>query len=88
MTLKQLTYFLEIAKMKNFTKAAANLYISQSALSKTVKAMESELGVQLIDRTVNHFKLTPEGEIFLSEGPYRHKKYKFRTGGPLWKPRH
>ena len=53
MTLKQLTYFLEIAKMKNFTKAAANLYISQSALSKTVKAMESELGVNLIDRTVN-----------------------------------
>lgn len=68
MTLKQLTYFLEIAKMKNFTKAAANLYISQSALSKTVKAMESELGVQLIDRTVNHFKLTPEGEIFYQKG--------------------
>ena len=68
MTLKQLTYFLEIAKMRNFTKAAANLYISQSALSKTVKAMESELGVQLIDRTVNHFKLTPEGEIFYQMG--------------------
>ena len=68
MTLKQLTYFLEIAKMKNFTKAAANLYISQSALSKTVKAMESELGVQLVDRTVNHFKLTPEGEIFYQKG--------------------
>lgn len=68
MTLKQLTYFLEIAKMKNFTKAAANLYISQSALSKTVKAMECELGVQLIDRTVNHFKLTPEGEIFYQKG--------------------
>lgn len=68
MTLKQLTYFLEIAKMRNFTKAAANLYISQSALSKTVKAMESELGVQLIDKTVNHFKLTPEGEIFYQKG--------------------
>ena len=68
MTLKQLTYFLEIAKMRNFTKAAANLYISQSALSKTVKAMECELGVQLIDRTVNHFKLTPEGEIFYQKG--------------------
>ena len=68
MTLKQLTYFLEIAKMRNFTKAAANLYISQSALSKTVKAMEFELGVQLIDRTVNHFKLTPEGEIFYQKG--------------------
>ena len=68
MTLKQLTYFLEIAKMKNFTKAAANLYISQSALSKTVKVMESELGVQLIDRTVNDFKLTPEGEIFYQKG--------------------
>lgn len=68
MTLKQLTYFLEIAKMRNFTKAAANLYISQSALSKTVKSMECELGVQLIDRTVNHFKLTPEGEIFYQKG--------------------
>ena len=68
MTIKQLTYFLEIARMKNFTKAAANLYISQSALSKTVKMMESELGVQLVDRTVNHFKLTPEGEILYQKG--------------------
>lgn len=68
MTIKQLTYFLEIAKMENFTKAAANLYISQSALSKTVKMMEMELGVQLIDRTVNHFKLTPEGEILYQKG--------------------
>lgn len=68
MTIKQLTYFLEIARMKNFTKAAANLYISQSALSKTVKMMESELGVQLVDRTVNHFKLTPEGEILHQKG--------------------
>ena len=74
MTLKQLTYFLEIAKMKNFTKAAANLYISQSALSKTVKAMESELGVNLIDRTVNHFKLTPEGEILYQRGLISLKK--------------
>ena len=70
MTLKQLTYFLEIAKMKNFTKAAANLYISQSALSKTVKAMESELGVNLIDRTVNHFKLTARGRDTLSKRSY------------------
>ena len=74
MTIKQLTYFLEIARMKNFTKAAANLYISQSALSKTVKMMESELGVQLIDRTVNHFRLTPEGEILYQKGLVSLKK--------------
>lgn len=81
MTIKQLTYFLEIAKMKNFTKAAENLYISQSALSKTVKTIESELGVQLIDRTVNHFKLTPEGEILYQKGLITLKKINSELDG-------
>lgn len=74
MTIKQLTYFIEIAKIGNFTKAASSLFISQSALSKTVKNLESELGVQLIDRAVNHFKLTPEGEILYQRGLVALKK--------------
>lgn len=65
---KQLTYFIEVVKQKSFTKAAERLYLCQSALSKTIKLMENELGVQLIDRTSRSFKLTPEGTIFYENG--------------------
>ena len=68
MNIKQLTYFIEIAKRKSFTKAANELYISQSALSKTVKMLESQLEVQLIDRASKTFKLTDEGQILFEKG--------------------
>ena len=51
MNLKQLTYFVALAKNQNFTTAANELFICQSALSKTIKAMEEDLNVQLVDRT-------------------------------------
>ncbi len=68
MNIKQLNYFVEVAKQKSFTKASGNLYICQSALSKTIKQLEGDLGVQLIDRTAKTFKLTPEGKIFYENG--------------------
>ena len=42
MNLKQLTYFVALAKNQNFTTAANELFICQSALSKTIKAMEED----------------------------------------------
>lgn len=68
MNLKHLSYFVEIAKRESFTKAADDIYVSQSALSKAVKSLEQELGVILIDRTSKSFNLTEEGNILLKEG--------------------
>lgn len=64
MNIRYLTYFVEVAKEKNFTRAANNLHLSQPALSKVMKNLELDLGVSLIDRTAKHFKLTDQGEIF------------------------
>ncbi len=63
MNLKQLSWFMELVKSGNFTKAAKKLYIDQSTLSKGIKAMEMDMGVPLVDRTANCFRLTPQGEI-------------------------
>ena len=68
MNIKSLTYFIEVAKEKSFTKAAKNLFVCQSALSKSIKNFEFELDITLIDRTSKEFKLTPEGEIFYENG--------------------
>ena len=44
-------YVYEIYKEKSFSKAAANLYISQPALSATIRKIESQLGYQIFDRS-------------------------------------
>lgn len=64
MTLNQLRYFVEIVRQEHFTKAAERLFISQSALSKSVKSLEEEFQVKLIDRDMKNFALTHEGKIF------------------------
>lgn len=50
MTIQQLIYFREIAKTKHFTRAAENLYVSQSGLSNAILALEKELGISLFIR--------------------------------------
>ena len=63
MTLAQLIYFMEIAKTKNFTAAASNLYVSQSSLSYAIHELESELDVPLFVRRPNKkIELTMYGE--------------------------
>ena len=47
---RQLEYFAETVKLKSFTKAANKLFVTQSALSKAIQSLESELGTVLIDR--------------------------------------
>lgn len=64
MNLNQLEYFIELADQKNFTKAAEDLFVSQSTISKSIRALEEEYGVTLIDRNAKKFQLTTEGEIF------------------------
>ncbi len=68
MNIRQLTYFVEVCKHQSFTRAAEALFVTQSALSKMIKQLEGELGVQLVDRTSKPFKLTTEGSILYERG--------------------
>jgi DNA-binding transcriptional LysR family regulator len=65
MTYSQVHYFLTIEGSRSFSHAAEELFISQSSLSKQIKALEEELGVQLFIRTSSRVDLTPAGEYFL-----------------------
>ena len=58
-------YFSEVAKILNFSKAAENLFITQSALSRCIQKLENELGVKLLERDKHEVKVTPAGEVLL-----------------------
>lgn len=65
MTIEQLQYFMAIIKYKNFSTAAEECYISQSSLSKQIKALEKELGgVALFDRNTKKLDITYAGKEF------------------------
>ncbi len=68
MELRQIYYVLEIAKHKNFTKAAEALYTTQPNLSKQVNSLEQELGVKLFFRSQHSVALTKDGERFCRHG--------------------
>src|SRR3954470_2295666 len=57
-----LSYFLEIAKYRNFGRAGAELGISASALSHALRGLEERLGVRLLNRTSRSVTLTAAGE--------------------------
>lgn len=62
MELRQLEYFRELCRHKSISAAARSLYISQQGLSKSVAALERELGVTLVERDGGGLRLTEEGE--------------------------
>ncbi len=62
MNLESLEYFLYIAKYQNMTRAANYFYVSQSTLSRQIKSLESELGVQLFKRS-KVIELTEAGKV-------------------------
>ena len=64
MLLRQMRYFAAVADCGSFTEAAARCYISQSAISQQIRALEQELGTPLIHRENRRFSLTPAGELF------------------------
>jgi DNA-binding transcriptional LysR family regulator len=66
--LKDLRYFIEVVNYGSFTKAAANTYVSQPTLSKSLKKLESELKVELFERSTRNLKLTDAGEIVYKQG--------------------
>ncbi|GGB57580.1 LysR family transcriptional regulator [Virgibacillus dakarensis] len=65
MDVRQIEYFTEVAKQLNFTRAASTLHISQPSLSKTIKNLETELGIPLFYRGAKQLELTDVGKAFL-----------------------
>lgn len=69
--LNDIVAFLAVAREKNFTKAAAKLRVSQSALSHKIRALETRLGLRLLTRTTRSVSPTEAGERLLSAvGPH------------------
>ena len=64
MTFEQIKSFLAIVKYNHFTLASQELYISQSSISKHIKSLEKELGVELFNRQHRSVRLTEAGEEF------------------------
>lgn len=65
MNIVHLKSFVTLANVLNYTKAADALYITQSALTRHIKNMETELECKLFERNTHQVSLTPEGENFL-----------------------
>ncbi|WP_329138811.1 LysR substrate-binding domain-containing protein [Streptomyces sp. NBC_01476] len=65
MELRQLEYFVAVAEELNFTRAAERLHVVQSGVSATLKALERELGVPLLDRSSRRVALTDAGAALL-----------------------
>ena len=68
MLLKQLEYFLCVVDNNSFTQAATEQYVSQSAISQQIKALENSLGVELMVREKRSFHLTPAGQYLYRSG--------------------
>lgn len=67
MDLKDMKYFQSVVKHGSYTEAARALYISQPAISKAMKNLESELGLELIQRKGRGIGLTDAGQVFFEE---------------------
>lgn len=66
MDMEQLSHFRSVAELKNFTRAAEQLNISQPALSRSIQRLEEELGQPLFERQPRSIELTDAGMLFQS----------------------
>ena len=62
MNIRALQYFVKLAELKHFSKAAKACFVSQPTLSTQIRKLEDELGVSLIERSPRKLILTPIGE--------------------------
>ena len=68
-TLRQLQFFVTLARRESFSKAADESLVSQSTLSSAIKELEGLVGQQLVDRSTRSFALTPAGEEVARRAP-------------------
>lgn len=66
MNLKKLRHVLALAQHLTFSRACAEVHLSQPALSRSIQSIESELGVPLFDRSATKVSLTPCGKVFVA----------------------
>ena len=66
MDLRQLEYFVAVARHRHFTRAAEALYVTQPALSQQIRRLEQELGLQLLARTPQGVEVTAAGQDLLA----------------------
>jgi DNA-binding transcriptional LysR family regulator len=64
-TLQQLAYFLALADVRSFTRAAERMGVAQPTLSRQLRALEEDLGAPLVNRAQGALTLTPAGEAVL-----------------------
>ncbi|NTV88980.1 MAG: LysR family transcriptional regulator [Clostridiales bacterium] len=67
MNVQQLWYFLSAAEHQNFSKAAQDHFISQTAISQQIISLEEQLGFKLFYREHRAVQLTPQGQVFYDE---------------------
>jgi DNA-binding transcriptional LysR family regulator len=63
--LRQLGYFLAVARERSFTRAAERLHLAQPGISHQIRQLEAELGSELFDRSAKPIRLTPAGRALL-----------------------
>jgi DNA-binding transcriptional LysR family regulator len=67
MELRHLRYFVAVAEAENVSRAALKLHVSQPGVSRQIRDLEDEIGVQLFERSAKSIRLTAAGGVFLAE---------------------